>query len=111
MFHYLSSCETIRFNNWDVSKVTSLLSIFSGTYKLVNIEGSIHGISVDISLGNSPLLTPESAMVIINGLKEGAKTSAGKPCTLTLNRLTYEKMTEEQLNVARDKGWEVISYG
>lgn len=52
-------------------------------------------------LGACPL-TPESAMVIINGLSEVKENK-----TLTLSKTTYDSLTSEQIQIATDKGWVV----
>lgn len=90
-------------DNWDMSKVTDVTGMFNDCFYLTTVTGKITGISVDLDLNDRPL-TAESAMVFINGLKEGI---SGK--TLTLSETTYNSLSPKQIKVGTDKGWTITS--
>lgn len=93
--------------NLDFSSLTSTYNatgIFDNTLSLTTIEGVWNGISLNQGADYhfSPL-TNESAMVIINGLKDGANS------TITFSKTTFTTLTEEQIAIATAKGWSVVS--
>lgn len=55
---------------------------------------------VDISFSMSDKLTHDSIMVVINGLQTVTSTH-----TLTLGSTNLNKLTQEEKQVAIDKGW------
>lgn len=77
--------------------------VFIYNNALENIIGPVSGIRFDIDLSSASKLTPESAMVIINGL---AQTDTA--LKLRLHRNVYDKLTPEQIAIATAKGWTVM---
>jgi len=53
-------------------------------------------------LSDSPLLTVDSLMVVVNGLQTVTEAQ-----TLTLGEANKAKLTEAQIKIATDKGWTV----
>lgn len=78
-------------------------------YKLPSLEtiiGPVSGLHNTVYLAESPLLTVESAMVIINGLAD--ITGSGRTLGLHLHNKVYNRLTPEQIAVATSKGWRVV---
>ena len=75
---------------------------FNYCIKLENItfEGVIGN---DISFGDSPLLTHDSLMSIINHLKDFSGTTTTMTCTLGATNLA--KLTDAEKAIATEKGW------
>lgn len=75
---------------------------FLSCEKLENItfEGVIGN---DISFGNSPLLTKESLMSILNHLKDFRGTNTTRTCTLGTTNLA--KLTDAEKAIGTEKGW------
>lgn len=76
--------------------------IFGLNNALENIIGPVSGIRFNINLSSASKLTPESAMVVINGLAQTDTT-----LKLWLHRNVYDKLTPEQIAIATAKGWTV----
>lgn len=77
-------------------------------YELPSLEtiiGPVSGLHNTVYLADSPLLTVESAMVIINGLAD--ITDSGRTLGLYLHSKVYDRLTPEQIAVATSKGWRV----
>ena len=78
---------------------------FQGDSKLENIE--IEGkIGNDISFSNSSKLTYESLMSIISALKDYSGTTTTR--TLTLHATAKAKLSESDMAIARQKGWDIV---
>lgn len=78
-------------------------------YKLPSLEtiiGPVSGLHNTVYLADSPLLTVESVMVIINGLAD--ITGGGRALGLYLHASAYNRLTPEQIAVATSKGWRVV---
>ena len=73
---------------------------YCGNLKNITIEGVIGN---TISFGNSPLLTHDSLMSIINHLKDFSGTTT--TMTLTLGSTNLAKLTDAEKAVATAKGW------
>jgi hypothetical protein len=76
-------------------------AMFSKMNNLTNFIAP-RNISVDISFKGDIALTVDSLMSIINNL-----ATVTTPKTLLLDQVNIDKLTEEQLNVAINKGWVV----
>ncbi len=103
MFCDCTSLTTLAFNDWDFGGCIedySLDSMFGGCTALTTVTGSCKNISVDLSLSDSPL-TRESALVFINGLKDGVSA------TLTLSEETKALLTDDDIAIATGKGWTI----
>lgn len=125
VFQHCSSLATISLPDGCGAKATNMTGMFSYCYYLrdlhlpagfaqvatvakdifvmcgllTNITGNPN-FKVSISLANSPHLTHDSLMVVINGLQ--TVTTAQ---TLTLGAANLAKLTDEEKKVATDKGW------
>ena len=87
--------------NFDVRLNTYFETIFSLCFSLKNVVGKFEGKKLDLYLSHSPL-TPDSAMVFINGL-----ATVIEKRTLALSATTYDSLTNEQIAIATSKGWTV----
>ena len=130
MFSYCPNLTSLDVSNFDTSNVTSMIymfysdseltdlymnfdvrsikddiynydDIFFGCHKLTNVIGKFEGTEYNLDLSFSPL-TPDSAMVFINGLATVTETR-----TLKLSATTYDSLTAEQIAIATAKGWTV----
>lgn len=99
-----TSLKHINCDNWDCSNVTNMTDIFTGSTKLSSITGSISNIRVNINLKSNPL-DNDSAMVLINGLKD--YTGTGSTRTITFRASTFSTLTDEQKAIATNKGWTI----
>ena len=71
----------------------------------VEITGVLRG--TDISFQWSPNLTHESLVHILNVLGDKSTDTSGTAWIITLGSTNKAKLTEEELNIAYNKGWEV----
>ena len=69
-------------------------------YKLTDLGGFI-GLKCDLDLYDSPLITHESLLNVIN---KAADVTAS-PATLTLGSTNLAKLTDEEKAIATNKGW------
>ena len=86
------------FPQLDLSSGTNFSDAWRSCSNLTNL-GGFGAISADFSLSDSPKLTVESIMNVINQ----AATVTGK--TMTLGSTNLAKLTDEQKAVATNKGW------
>ena len=84
----------------DLSDVTPYTGAFTYANALSTITGTIVGISANIGLSYSPL-TRESALVILNGLKDGVNG------TVNFSDTTMALLTAEDIAIGTNKGWTV----
>lgn len=111
IFDECSNLETIHLgNNFDLSKVKDFTMPFLSCDKLKNITGKISNLGLGwgylttvLMLDLAPL-TNESVMVFINGL---AEVNSSKK--ILLKQETYSTLTDEQKQIAVDKGWTIAS--
>lgn len=61
-----------------------------------------------LSLSHSNNLTHESLMSIINCLKDYSEDTSGTAWKITIGGTNKAKLTDEELAIARNKGWEVV---
>ena len=87
--------------NFDVSSVQDFYNIFLHSDNLKNVVGKFEGAKYDLDLSYCPL-TPDSAMVFINGL-----ATVTEKRRLSLSATTYDSLTPEQIAIATAKGWTV----
>lgn len=104
VFSMATSLKHIHCDNWDCSNVANMTDIFTGSTALTSITGTITNIRPSINLRWNPL-DNDSAMVLINGLKD--YSSEGSTRTITFRASTYNTLTDEQIAVATAKGWTV----
>lgn len=99
MFSRCTSLVSLHFPTGFGLSCTNLNYTFLECTKLTNITGNPN-FKVSISFSDSPLLTHDSLMVVINGLQ----TVTSKQ-TLTFGATNLAKLTDEEKKVATDKGW------
>lgn len=93
----------------DFTNTADQTNIDAYFYELPSLEtiiGPVSGLHNTVYLADSPLLTVESAMVIINGLAD--ITDSGRTLGLYLHASAYNRLTPEQIAVATSKGWRVV---
>lgn len=96
--------ETIEIDGTlDFSDATAFTNFTTSATSLTTITGTMTGISASIDFSYNPL-THDSAMVVIEGL---AQVSTSK--TVTFKTTTYATLSEDDIAVATDKGWNVAS--
>ena len=97
MFCYCKSLTTIP--QLDTSSGANFSNMFYGCSSLTTLGGFV-GLSKALSLSDSPNLTHDSLMNVINNL--ATVTSSTK---LRLGSTNLAKLTDEEKKVATDKGW------
>ena len=112
----LSSATNVMGTFYGCQKVTSL-SITLPDRELVftnfvrdmialenlDITGTINGNGFNISW--STKLTHDSLMSIINALADKSEDTSGTIWTVTLGETNIAKLTDEEINIATQKGW------
>ena len=98
-FYYCTALTSLPLPDGFGSNATNLEGCFYKCSQLTNITGNPN-FKVSLSLQNSPKLTHDSIMVVINGLQ----TVTSKQ-TLTLGSTNLAKLTEADKKIATDKGW------
>ena len=98
-FYYCTALTSLTLPAGFGQNATNLEGCFYKCSQLTNITGNPN-FKVSLSLQNSPKLTHDSIMVIVNGLQ----TVTSKQ-TLTLGSTNLAKLTEAEKQIATDKGW------
>ena len=101
MFNNCSALTTLNINGWDFNNASSFNNTFYNCTSLTTVIGLVYNIPISLTLQYSPL-TVDSAMVFINGLKDGVSGQ-----TLTLKSATYSQLTPDQLAIGTSKGWTI----
>ena len=103
----------------DASKTRSIYSTFSNCSSLITLGGLknlgmgygtgwiANSDSLTLNLSDSPLLTHDSLMNVINNLYD-IKSKGVKTQTLQLGDTNKAKLTAEEIAIATNKGWNVI---
>lgn len=99
MFSYCLYLRDLHLPAGFAQAATGVKDIFIMCLLLTNITGNPN-FKVSFSLENSPRLTHDSLMVVINGLQTVPTAQ-----TLTLGTANLAKLTDEERKVATDKGW------
>lgn len=86
----------------DFSEATSLANFAVSANALTTITGIFMGIRASLDMSYSPL-THDSVMVIINGLDTVSSAN------LILSTTTYNSLSEDEIAIATDKGWNVAT--
>lgn len=88
--------------NFDLKLISEYqIDIFLSCRSLTNVVGKFNNFKQYLDLSFSPL-TPDSAMVFINGL-----ATVTEKRRLSLKASTYDSLTTEQIAIATAKGWTV----
>lgn len=117
MFFKCTSLTTVPM--LDASKIINVYNMFNNCSSLVTLGGLknlgmsyptnwIENVSeATLNLSDSPLLTHDSLMNVINNLYN-IKSKGVKPQTLQLGNTNKAKLTAEEIAIATNKGWNVI---
>ena len=117
MFFKCTSLTTVPM--LDASKIINVYNMFNNCSSLVTLGGLknlgmsyqtnwIENVSVaTLNLSDSPLLTHDSLMNVINNLYD-IKSKGVKTQTLQLGDTNKAKLTAEEIAIATNKGWNVI---
>lgn len=117
MFNECTSLDTVPM--LDASKAMTISGIFNGCSSLTMLGGlknlgmgyttgwDANSISLTLNLSDSPLLTHDSLMNVINNLYD-IKSKGLKPQMLQLGDTNKAKLTAEEIAIATNKGWNVI---
>lgn len=117
MFFKCTSLTTVPM--LDASNVSNIRDIFNNCSSLVTLGGLknlgmsyptnwIENVSeATLNLSDSPLLTHDSLMNVINNLYD-IKSKRVKTQTLQLGNTNKAKLTTEEIAIATNKGWNVI---
>ena len=116
MFFKCTSLTTVPM--LDASKIINVYNMFNNCSSLVTLGGLknlgmsyptnwIENVSeATLNLSDSPLLTHDSLMNVINNLYD-IKSKGVKPQTLQLGNTNKAKLTAEEIAIATNKGWDV----
>ena len=116
MFNECTSLDTVPM--LDASKAMTISGIFNGCSSLTTLGGlknlgmgyttgwDANSISLTLNLSDSPLLTHDSLMNVINNLYD-IKSKGLKPQMLQLGDTNKAKLTAEEIAIATNKGWNV----
>lgn len=75
----------------------------------INIGKGVPANSVfTLSINNAPKLTHQSLLNVLNGLYDLTALRRSQPLRLQLGEANYNKLTEDEIKIATDKGWTVI---
>lgn len=117
MFWECTSLATVPM--LDASKTGSIYCTFSNCSSLITLGGlknlgmgygtgwNANSDSLTLNLSDSPLLTHDSLMNVINNLYD-IKSKGVKTQTLQLGDTNKAKLTAEEIAIATNKGWNVI---
>lgn len=90
---------------WNIPSVIDLEGAFDNCYQLTNV-GGFKGLKTDISFASSSLLTRESVLNIIN---KAIDLTGLDSHTIELNTNTLNRLTPDDIKLATDKNWIIIS--
>lgn len=103
MFNGCTSLHTIEFLNMiNVNNEDSCFKTFNDCRSLVTANIANLGISLDLSY--CKVLSVDSVLYLFNNAKSGV---SGK--TIQLNSLVFDQLTEDQIAIATEKGFNVTS--
>lgn len=100
MFSQCKSLTTVPL--LDTNKATSIIGIFSNCTSLTTLSGFV-GLKANLDLSASEVLTVDSVMNVINNAAD--MSSSAK--TLTLHANVFSQLSEEQIQTAAAKGWNI----
>lgn len=102
-FYGATRLKTLDISTWNFNKVTSITTtLFLGDTSLENLKFG-YNLKTSISFSSCPL-THDSALSVINGLAEVTTTK-----TVIFKQSTYDTLIEDEIAMATDKGWSVVS--
>lgn len=119
VFYDTRELVTLNLGHWDLSNVSEMSSPFYNMSKLENFTFPLNlGAGFDtsmaanhsfckIDLSKSTLLTHDSLMSVINNIYDIASKGC-KVQTLSIGSTNLSKLTEDEIAIATNKGWNVI---
>lgn len=120
MDHMFGGCTSLAIVPMlDASKTRTIHSTFRNCSSLITLGGlknlgmgygtewDANSDSLTLNLSDSPLLTHDSLMNVINNLYD-IKSKGVKTQTLQLGNTNKAKLTAEEIAIATNKGWNVI---
>lgn len=96
---------SLNLSNWNMSAVTSMHSFFQYCGALTDLimdNAVLPKIDLDIALNDSPNLTVESLLSVLNALPQ---LSEGESYYVQLGSDNIAKLSSEQIAIATNKGW------
>lgn len=102
-FAYLTKCVEIK-GVFDLSQCTTVQGAFGNCTNLQEIRFKAETIKLSIDFGSCSMLSEESRQSIVEGL---ADLTGLTPQTLTVNKVVYEQLTDEQKATATNKNWTI----
>lgn len=101
----LHTVGKIVFSDDGSQKITSAFNV-CGNLQNLTIEGVIGKNGLNVSW--STKLTHDSLMSIINALKDYSEDTSGTDWVVTIGSENYAKLTEEEREIAENKGWRIV---
>ena len=97
--------ELVTIKKLIVTETATFTNAFRDCSALENltVEGTI---AADPNLSYSPKLTHDSLMSVINALKDYSES--GTTYTLTIGNTNLEKLTDIEIDIAYQKGWDIV---
>lgn len=106
LFFNCTNLQSVDVDVLDLVNIrNSASSIFKNCTSLTSVNAVIKNVRTDFYLKDCPL-DNETAMRFINALVEDYSIPAGSR-VFTFSQVTYDTLTEDQIKIATDKGWEV----
>ena len=104
-YMFLSCNNLVTIRKLIVFENTTYNRMFDGCNNLENItiEGTIAN---PININYSKKLTHDSLVSIINALADKSEDTSGTAWLVTLSSESYAKLTDEDIRIATQKGWE-----
>ena len=101
MFSYMANLKSLDISTWNTSKFnSSSKDMIIWDQNLTDFNSPTF--YIDLSFAGDTALSIDSLMSIINGL---APTTSAR--TLTLSTASKNKLTDEQIAIATNKGWTI----
>ena len=104
MFQNCEKLKKIKFGVFDMSSATDIDYMWDNCSALETLEGDMV-ITQELNFKQSSNLSKESLDVIVNGLVD-----VGEHRWLTIEKYSYQRLTNQQLAIASSKGWSIYEY-
>lgn len=109
LFRACPNLKTINFNNTNWTSVSVFMNAFYNCTQLVTITGNPIGFSQGLDFGSCSKLTRASILVIINGLYDFVGHGSETTQNLKLHSTALGRLTEDDIEIATNKGWTVTA--
>ena len=106
MFSNCKSLTELDLSSWDMSNVIDITQMFYDCPSLTHLQApqNISTRTGTLDVSDSPLLTHESLMSIINNLAVVSKKQSFK-----LGPTNFAKLTDEEIAIGTQKGWDIYA--